>query len=147
MRTVSLCARRGLFIVLFCAACNPMRGCAESNFDLAEDSRLPKWFTLANGHRSDVTLVMTYYIGPGGSTAIFVLRDRNGRKLSEVDGAVRDSQPQTLTPAPPTGLLPYPVYEVVTFNGITEVIEHRKRGPMFYVTDDPDVKRKLGVLN
>jgi hypothetical protein len=61
---------------------------------------------------------MTYYIGlVGGSTANFVLRDRDGHKIAEVDGPVRDKEPQTLTPAPPTGPLPYPAYEVVIING------------------------------
>jgi len=145
---VSARVKWGLAVALLCTACNPMRGCAESDFNLAERSRLPKWFTLPNGqNRSDVTVVMTYYTGPGGSTANFVLRDRNGRKLAEVEGPVRDSQPQTLTPASPTGLLPYPVYEVVTINGITEVIEHRQRTPIFDITDDPEVKRRIGVQN
>ena len=41
----------------------------------------------------------------------------------------------------------YPSYEVVTINGTTEVIEHLQRGPIFYITDDPEVKRRLGVPN
>jgi hypothetical protein len=54
----------GVLIRLLCAACNPTRGCAESDFDLAAESRLPKWFTLAAGqNRSDATVNMTYYIG------------------------------------------------------------------------------------
>src|SRR5438552_18880226 len=99
---VSARMKWGLTVALLCTACNPMRGCAESNFDLAERSRLPKLFTLPDGRsRSDVTVLMTY-IGRGGSTANFVLRDRHGRKLAEVEGPIRDSQPQTLVPAPGT---------------------------------------------
>lgn len=33
----------------------------------------------------------------------------------------------------------YPAYEAITVNGITEIIEHRKMEPIFYVTDDPTV--------
>ncbi len=89
---------------------------------------------------------MTYYLGlDSRSRATFVLRDRDGRRLAEVEGLVRDNQPQTLTPAPPTGPLPYPSYEVVTIQGITEIIEHRRMEPIFYINDDPEVRRKLGV--
>jgi hypothetical protein len=137
----------GVLIVLLCAACNPAHGCAESDFDLAPESRLPKWFTLApEQSRSGATVKMTYYIGLlGGSTARFVLRDHNGRQLAEVEGRIRDSQPQTLVPDPGTGSLPYPNYAIVTIDGITEVIEHRERGTVFYITDDPEVRRRLGV--
>ena len=44
-----------------------------------------------------------------------------------------------------TGPLPYPSYEVITANGITEVIEHRQMEPVFYISDDPRVKEQLGV--
>jgi hypothetical protein len=41
---------------------------------------------------------------------------------------------------PPQGFPPdYPAYEAITINGITEIIEHRKMEPIFYVTDDPTV--------
>jgi len=124
-----------------------MRGCAESHFQLAPESRLPKWFALSpDQNRSNVEVTMTYYIGlTGGSTATFVLRNRDGRKLAEAEGPVRDKEPQILTPAPPTGSLPYPSYEVVTINGVTEVVEHRRMEPIFYITDDKTVRRKLGV--
>jgi hypothetical protein len=39
----------------------------------------------------------------------------------------------------------YPGYEVVTVDGMTEVIEHRRMEPIFYITDDPQVKQRLGV--
>jgi len=39
----------------------------------------------------------------------------------------------------------YPSYEIITVGRTTEVIEHRKMEPIFYVTDDPSVLSKLGV--
>lgn len=33
----------------------------------------------------------------------------------------------------------YPAYEAITVDGITEIIEHRKMEPVFYVTDDASV--------
>ena len=89
---------------------------------------------------------MTYYIGPvSGSTANFVFRDRHGQKVAQFEGAVRDNEPQTLTPTPAAGPFPYPGYEVVTINGITEIVEHRRMEPFFYINDDPEVRQKFGV--
>jgi len=38
------------------------------------------------------------------------------------------------------------MYEVLTANGISEVVEHRRMEPIFYINDDPEVRRKLGVM-
>jgi hypothetical protein len=47
---------------------------------------------------------------------------------------------------PPPGFPPgYPSYEIITVNGITDIIEHRKPEAIFYVTDDPTVWKELGV--
>jgi hypothetical protein len=39
----------------------------------------------------------------------------------------------------------YPSYAVVSAWGITEVIEHRHLGDVFYIDDDPAVRAKLGL--
>jgi hypothetical protein len=95
-----------------------------------------------------VTVKLTYYAGlAGGGTATFSLRGPDDRELAEVEGPVRDALPQTLLAAPKRGPIPYPLYEVVVINGITEVIEHREKGALFYVTDDVNVNRILRVTN
>src|ERR1700676_5544747 len=74
-----------------------------------------------------------------GSSAIFILQDTKGRTLKKVDGKVEGSEPFELK-HPPPGFPPgYPAYEIVTVNGTTEIIEHRKPEPIFYLTDDPAV--------
>jgi hypothetical protein len=40
---------------------------------------------------------------------------------------------------------PYPIYEKVTINGVTESVEHRRMEPIFYVSDDPELHRRFGV--
>jgi hypothetical protein len=86
---------------------------------------------------------MTYYIAiSGGSTATFVLTDAADRKIAEVEGGI-PSYPLALTPIPPSGPMPYPLYQIATINGITELIEHRQRGPLFHISDDTEVKRQL----
>jgi hypothetical protein len=59
---------------------------------------------------------------------------------------VRDEQPQSFTPTVASGPLQYPIYEVVTIQGIAEVIEHRRRDATFYITDEADVKKSIGVI-
>jgi len=73
------------------------------------------------------------------------LKNASGRNLSAVTATVRDSTPQSLKGRSADGLFEYPVYEVLTVDNITEVIEHKYRGPVFSVSDDPAVKKALRV--
>lgn len=118
----------------------------ESTFELARESRLPKWITLPPGlTRADVSITMSYYVRPWGSSATFILKDTKGQILEKVDGKVRGLEPLQLK-HPPPGFPPgYPSYELITVNGVTEIIEHRKPEPIFYITDDPAVRKELGV--
>ena len=88
---------------------------------------------------------MDYYGGPVGRTATFILRDGQGRTVASVVGQLKGNEPLTLKPHGETGPIPYPSYEIITVNGVTEVIEHRRMEPTFYLTDDPHVKQQLGV--
>jgi hypothetical protein len=116
----------------------------ESTFELAGESRLPKWISLPPGlNRSDVSLTMNYYVKPWGSSATFILRDRKGQVLTKIDGKVNNSEPVRLKHSPPGFPAGYPSYEVVTVKDMTEIIEHRKMEPIFYVTDDPVVRKEL----
>jgi hypothetical protein len=57
---------------LFMAACMP-----ESTFQLADDSRLPKWIQLPAGQsRSDIAVEMSYYVLPWGRKAVFSVQDK-----------------------------------------------------------------------
>jgi len=118
----------------------------ESTFELASESRLPKWITLPPGlARADVSITMNYYVMPWGRSATFILKDTKGKIRTKVDGKTRGLGPLQLK-HPPPGFPPgYPSYEVITENGTTEIIEHRKPEPIFYITDDPAVWKELGV--
>jgi hypothetical protein len=143
MRTLRLVV---LSLALF-AACHPTRGCAESKFTLAKESRLPRWFSLPSGVRRDgVDVSLVYYTAPlsGPPIATVTLRSSGGQTLSEVVATLRGA-PQSLQPDSGSGPIPYPMYEVLTAQGTTEVFEHRRMEPIFYITDDPEVRRKLGV--
>jgi hypothetical protein len=118
----------------------------EATFELASESRLPKWVSLPPGlTRADVSLTMSYYIMPWGRSAIFILQDKKGKTRTRVYGKMKGLEPLELK-HPPPGFPPrYPFYEVITVSGITDIIEHRKMEPIFYVTDDPAVWKELGV--
>ena len=112
---------------------------AESTFSLASDSRLPRWVTLPPElTRAHASLTMSYYVMPW-RRAQFILRDENGHVLKKEDGKMRCSAPFELKNPPqgfPSG---YPAYEAITVRGVTEIIEHKKMEPIFYVTDDTAV--------
>ena len=139
-----------LSIAILAAVSLSLLGCdlfPESSFDLGRESRLPKWFTLPPGlSRMDVTVRMSYYIKHTGATATFILKDlKKGKKLAEASGTLKSLEPLTVND-PRSGLTPsYPSYEIITVNGVTEIIEHRRLEPIFYITDDPVVRSKLGL--
>ena|ERR1035441_2037692 len=138
-----------LLFVALTIVCSALVGCEwfpESTFELASESRLPKWITLPPGlTRADVSITMSYYVKPGSQSATFILQDKKGRTLTKVDGKDKGLEPLQLK-NPPQGFPPgYPAYEVITVNGITDIVEHRKPEPIFYITDDPAVWKELGV--
>ncbi|MBB5343964.1 hypothetical protein [Tunturibacter empetritectus] len=124
------------------AVSGSMIGCEyfpESTFELASESRLPKWVTLPPElTRANSSLTLNYYVVPR-RRAKFILRDKNERILNKENGKMGCRAPFELENPPqgfPSG---YPAYEAITVNDITEIIEHRKMEPIFYVTDDPVV--------
>jgi hypothetical protein len=135
---------RAFLVVL---AAFQLSGCLESSFTLAEESRLPKWFEAPDGMtRKDLKVTMDYYINSDGREAVFKLY-ANDRffKVNKVTGIQRGLYPIMLK-NPPAGFPKgYPSYEVITVNDVTDIIEHRKMEPIFYVTDDPAIWQELGV--
>lgn len=119
-----------------------IKGCElfpEATFELASDSRLPKWVTLPPElTRANASLTMNYYAVPWRS-AQFILRDKNGHLLKKENGTMRCRAPFELKDPPQGSPSGYPAYEAITVHGITEIIEHKKMEPIFYVTDDPAV--------
>jgi len=120
-----------------------MLGCElfpESTFQLASDSRLPKWITLPpESKRANVSLTLSYYIKPWGRSAQFTLQDAKKHVVEKINGKMGCQGSFHITRSTQGFAVDYPAYEAVTVNGITELIEHRKMEPIFYVTDDAAV--------
>jgi hypothetical protein len=117
----------------------------ESSFELAPSSRLPRWIVLPSGlSRQKTSVTMNYYVWFGG-TATFTLYDAQKRALVKVSGTLRGDHPLMLR-SPQAGFPPgYPTYEVITVRGLPDIVEHRAMEPVFYMTDDPAVRRELDV--
>ena len=79
---------------------------------------------------------MTYYSLPWGGRAEFILQDERSHAIDKKMGVIKCSEPLRLKTLSPKSSSDYPSYEVVTVNGVTEIIEHRKMEPIFYVTDN-----------
>jgi hypothetical protein len=88
---------------------------------------------------------MDYYILPSGRVAKFKLWDSRGNKLAQAKGQQKGLEP-LISKNQKTGFpAGYPSYEIVTVDNITEIIEHRYRNNIFYITDDPAIWKELGV--
>jgi hypothetical protein len=144
MLKISLRTKKYLAVFALSISSCAITGCLESSFKLASESRLPRWMTLPPGlTRTDLSVTLNYYTNPLGSDAKFILKDRKGKELAKINGKVKNLHPLQLK-NPPQGFDPgYPSYEVVVVNGTTEIMEHRKMEPIFYVTDDPAVRKEL----
>lgn len=139
--------RSYLRLVLVITIVAGMSGCLESSFVLAPESRLPRWFEVPEGMtRSELKVTMDYYSTFDGGESIFKLYKMNSSvAFKELTGIPRFPYSNYLK-NPPAGFPKgYPKYAVITVNGITDIIEHRKMEPIFYVTDDPNIWRELGV--
>ena len=135
-----------LLLAVVTSACHPTRGCIASSFDLPDDSRLPAWFSLPQGlNRADVAVHMDYWSSPNGRTATVTLRRVSGGTIDSVVATKRGIEPLSVPPSPPGAPYQYPMYEVLTARGQSEVIEHRRMEPLFFICDDPVVKQQLGV--
>ena len=167
-----------MMLVLLLCGC---RFFPESQFELAPDSRLPKWFTLpTNLSREEVTVQMSYYVQPceitgnksGLGCATFELWDirkyMQGKKQAVItqDGyryfGLLDAHGQNPTMsweivwprrlatvnadiALQRNVQSNPSYVVVNAEGVSEVIEHKFLGDVFYVNEDPAIRAELGL--
>ena len=123
--------------LLFAAVsvCCLLTGCLESSFQLANESRLPVWIKLPPDlKRQDVSLTLNYYSNPFGANAKFILKNSHGDVVEEVSGNDK-----------PIGgnVSNYPLFVLVKVNGVPEIIEHRTKGPVFYISDDDSIRNTI----
>ncbi len=146
----------GVFLGVFIFGCLSFRGCAESNFELAPESRLPIWMEVPPGTpREDLALKLFYYATSSDA-------DENTVLVSTIAGKTRkftaqhwwhprtQRQLDIFYATEPRPEYPYPSYVVVNVAGQIDVIEHRKhreqnRDPsraLFWMTTDAAILRE-----
>ena len=137
-----VCVVAGTLLVVLVVARFGCEYLPESTFQLSEQSRLPKWITLPPGlSRGDVSVTINYFTAPWPADVSVLLQDRNGKRLTKLYGRTKGLEPMHLKSAPAGS--GYPSYEIITVNGITEIVEQRAPEPYLYVTDDPAVWQEL----
>jgi hypothetical protein len=116
-------------------------GCVESKFELASDSRLPKWFSLPSEMtRSEVSVVLTHFTS---GTSNITLVDRREKTISTIQ-AQNCWHPDSLKKRNSSGGYDsnsYPLFTYIQANGMLEVLEYRKMEPIFRVSDDPALRK------
>ena len=119
-------------------------GCAESKFIRAPESRHPLLFTIPEGETpQDYTVSLTYYVWHSGREAVLELKKKDSWWVTKkVKGKQRGLSPLVLKDSTDGR---YPSYEVITADGVTDIVEHRGMEPIFYTVDNPSVWSELTV--
>jgi len=135
-----------LFSVLLIGACSPIHGFLESEFTLSPDSKLPTWFSdlPKNNKRENITIYLKYY------TPIFNVNDtviivKDGWQTLYEETGMREHHPKYWAWAQKDWpQRSHPSYVNITINGKTEIIEHKKMEPFFYISNEEAIKQTLG---
>jgi len=139
---------RSYFLCLLVVSSVLLTGCLESSFNISDDSRLPVWLDIPEDmDRENLVVRLDYYTS---GKAVFSLIDKRNRKLlDKVVARVRDSKPleQDGTSWPMGERAVYPIYSVVTFEEVSEIVEHMVRGPVFSIPESGEVISNIGCQN
>ena len=149
-----------LFSICLATACSS-RGCVESSFKLASESRLPRWVQPPTGVlRKDIKLELFYY-GPSSSQIGNAQIELTvpGKPDQSSDGQYwwhpRTKRALSVYYATsPRPTWPDPSYIVIKIDGVTDVVEHRKgeqnlRNPssaVFWMANDEEILKE-GILS
>ena len=117
----------------------------ESQFRLAPESRLPRWFAVPGEFkREDVSVEIYYYTAPFGQTNFiaYLIGPPPDRKRLEKKFGRAEWHPVSKKKLEEK-VDHYPSFHIISVAGVAELIEHRHRAPIFHVSDDPEMKRYI----
>jgi hypothetical protein len=108
----------------------------ESNYLLAEDSRLPKWITLPdNCERKDVSVSL--FLFTVGKASLIIRGPKPERKTIARYRIDADWHKSTTDKAKQLGTYAFsPQYYKASYKGVEDIIEFSCWGPVFKMTDD-----------
>lgn len=112
-------------------------GFTEASFKLTKDSRLPKWFVLHSGTtRTDITVKFNYFMS---KTKIAAINNKNGQIIFSAE-ADKKHHPITLEESKKMPRdWPCPSYNIISVNGIEEVIEHAEPGNTVHIVENSQI--------
>lgn len=107
----------------------------ESQFQLADSSRLPSWYVMTPGlTREDIHITVTFHTQ---GNVDFEIRGPKGLLVRET--GKHKWHPLTLE----RGFVEKPSYSVISVRGFSDIYEQRKPEPLLYIIDDPKLKAML----
>ena len=135
-----------LFFVVGILGMHPFVGFfPESQFRLAPESRLARWFAVPREYkREDVSAEIYYYTPLFGKTnfiAYLIGPPPEFKKLEKKYGVKQwhpGSEKKWYAKYDH-----YPDFNIVTVAGVTELVEHRHMALVFHVSDDPELRQGL----
>ena len=72
-----------------------------------------------------------------GNKVTVRLRDGGGTVVAKKTGTIRPH------PSSVANNYAFPIRQIVSVDGVSEIIEQRERGPMLYISDDPALRRAM----
>ncbi len=137
--------RKGLIYIPFIllVACST-RGCVESEFHLAKDSRLPIWFNIPDGiQREDLDVTLTYYTTGPADLTLLDIREGKSKTLTKIKGNNMHHPEYWAWAQKDRPKRSHPLYVVINVDGISEIIEHKKIAPIFYISNEAAVQNTI----
>lgn len=124
-----------LMMIVLLSGCHPLYGFIESEFTLAPESRLPRWFTIPPGYmRKDLTMTITVYTHPLFSKVKIIIRGP-APEYKVLAKEIGTDRWHPLTEQ--QGYNTYPNYSIISVDEVEEVYEQRRPEPFLHITDDP----------
>lgn len=126
-----------LLLALMTVACSPTRGFLESEFTLAKESSLPSWVEPLPEwcDRNDVKIRIQYWSPPWDVDDTTLIASCGPKNLLSKTGK-SDRPKQWYLWAKEDWLKRYyPYFNLITIDGNTEVILHKKMEAIFYISD------------
>lgn len=136
-----------LLVVTSLLGCVSRYGVLESIFQLSADSRLPKWVDIPPSYsRKDIAMTIECYsLPPILYTAVMKVYgpQPEHRKLMEKVGTIRTHPITKQQFGEKRSYSVFPNYLIISVNGIEEVFEHRSKGDILYVSDEPNLRARM----
>jgi len=138
-------SRIAVFLLMLHAAvgCDLRYGFMESRFELAKESRLPKWVRMPTGYsRQDVRVVLTFYTHPISEDKVIAVLYGPPPENKQLDENIGTSRvhPITQREHEKGQFAVYPSYLIITVNDISEIFEHRSKGDILYIVDTNEIQ-------